>query len=35
VSLAGRELPVATTACLDHLRQGMRFFSADAPRFVD
>lgn len=34
VSLAGRELTVAATACLDHLRRGMRFFNADAPRLL-
>lgn len=31
VSHAGRELTVAARACLEHLRQNMRFFSADAP----
>lgn len=32
VSLAGREMTVATKSCLEHLRQGMRFFQTDAPR---
>lgn len=31
VSHTGRELTVAARACLDHLRQNMRFFNADAP----
>ena len=35
VSLTGRELPVATKACLAHLCRGMRFFNADAPRLLD
>ena len=34
-SLASRELTVATRACLDHLRRGMRFFNADAPRLLN
>lgn len=34
-SLAGREMAVATQACLEHLRKGMRFFNADAPRLID
>lgn len=32
VSLEGRQLTVAATTCVEHLRTGMRFFSADAPR---
>ena len=35
VSLAGRELTVAASACLDHLRRGMRFFNSDAPRLLE
>ncbi|MGM0701661.1 MAG: LysR family transcriptional regulator [Pseudomonadota bacterium] len=35
VSRAGRELTVAAQACVDHLRRGMRFFNADAPRLLD
>ncbi|MGP8291439.1 LysR family transcriptional regulator [Vreelandella zhanjiangensis] len=34
VSLQGQELTVAAHACVEHLRQGMRFFSADAPRLL-
>lgn len=34
VSLAGREMAIATLSCLEHLRKGMRFFSADAPRLI-
>lgn len=34
VSLQGQELTVATKTCLKHLHQGMRFFSADAPRLL-
>lgn len=32
VSLEGRKLTVAATTCVEHLHQGMRFFSSDAPR---
>lgn len=32
VILEGRQLTVAATTCVEHLRRGMRFFSADAPR---
>lgn len=31
VSHKGRELTVASIACLEHLQRGMRFFSGDAP----
>jgi DNA-binding transcriptional LysR family regulator len=31
VSHKGRELAVASLACLEHLQKGMRFFSGDAP----
>ncbi|MDI5921031.1 LysR family transcriptional regulator [Halomonas sp. LR5S13] len=34
VSLTGRELTVASKACLEHLCRGMRFFNADAPRLL-
>ncbi|SDM02702.1 DNA-binding transcriptional regulator, LysR family [Modicisalibacter muralis] len=34
-SRKGRELTVAVEACLEHLRRGLRFFSADAPRLLD
>jgi len=34
VSREDRELSVAALACLDHLRSGMRFFKADAPRLM-
>ncbi len=33
VSHKGRELTVASIACLEHLQRGMRFFSGDAPSF--
>lgn len=32
VSLEGRKLTVAAMTCVEHLSQGMRFFSSDAPR---
>ncbi|WP_151703064.1 LysR family transcriptional regulator [Nitrincola alkalilacustris] len=32
VSLAGHELTLSAKACVAHLRQGMHFFRADAPR---
>lgn len=35
VSLADRDMTFATKECLEHLRSGMRFFSADAPRLID
>ncbi|QEM83437.1 LysR family transcriptional regulator [Halomonas binhaiensis] len=35
VTRRGRELTVSVRACLDHLRQGLRFFSADAPRVLN
>lgn len=35
VSLSGRDMTFATKECLEHLRKGMRFFSADAPRLID
>ncbi|APE32070.1 LysR family transcriptional regulator [Halomonas aestuarii] len=35
VSLTGRELTVASKACLEHLCRGMRFFNADAPRLMN
>ncbi|MFG6665698.1 LysR family transcriptional regulator [Halomonas sp. HNIBRBA4712] len=34
VSLRGHDLTVAASACLHHLHQGMRFFSANAPRLL-
>lgn len=34
VSLHGQELTVAAHACVEHLHQGMRFFSANAPRLL-
>ncbi|MCS2608204.1 LysR family transcriptional regulator [Halomonas dongshanensis] len=34
VSLHGQELTVAATTCVEHLHNGMRFFSADAPRLL-
>lgn len=34
VSRTGRELTVAAQACIDHLRRGLRFFNADAPRLL-
>ncbi|GHC27508.1 LysR family transcriptional regulator [Aidingimonas halophila] len=35
VSRSGQELTVAADACVAHLRRGMRFFNADAPRLLD
>ncbi|GAA0396557.1 LysR family transcriptional regulator [Cocleimonas flava] len=35
VSFTGREMTVATKACLEQLHKGMRFFNADAPRLVN
>ncbi|MEC9484225.1 MAG: LysR substrate-binding domain-containing protein, partial [Halomonas sp.] len=35
VSRAGRELTVAAQTCVEHLRKGLRFFNADAPRLLN
>ncbi|WP_249977329.1 LysR family transcriptional regulator [Vreelandella olivaria] len=34
VSLKGQDLTVAASTCVAHLQNGMRFFSADAPRLL-